>query len=168
MTFTARDVINEIGGFAPGSPATRFRALRPVIAGYAQGTYEELLEPDDPAGVSYRERAIVGLRVGILTPDPEITAWYRERLRVIEVPDHVIHAVEQFPGSSGLTSRETAILLHTDLVIRNPGATEQADIDALRHAGLATRDIVTIAQLIAYLSFQVRVLAVSRLFAEDA
>jgi uncharacterized protein YciW len=40
-------------------------------------------------------------------------------------------------------------------------------IDALRTQGLSARDIVTISQLIAYLSFQVRVLAGLRLFAEE-
>ena len=57
---------------------------------------------------------------------------------------------------------------HTDLLTREPGAATAAQIADLRTVGLSPRDIVTIAQLIAYLSFAVRVLAGLHLLAEEA
>ena len=69
--------------------------------------------------------------------------------------------------TSPLPDRLAAILRHTDLLTTDPGGASRPAIDELRAHGLAARDIVTISQLIAFLSFQVRVLAGLRLLAED-
>lgn len=170
MTSTSTsDVINQIAGIAPGSAAARVREARPEAVRAAQGSYRTLFEPDDLAGVSHREREFVGFRVATLTPDAALAAWHRERLHDLGVTDAVIGAVEQFPkGDAALPSREVAILRHTDLLTRQPGAATPAHIASLREAGLTPRDIVTVSQLIAYLSYEVRVLAGVRLLAEEA
>lgn len=162
------DVIDQLAGIAPGSPLARLRALRPDVVRYAQGSYEALLEPADLAGVSRREREAVALRVAALTPSPALVAWHGERLRALEGADLVRAVVEDGAGAAGLSPREVAILRHTDLVTTAPGAATAAQIDALKAAGLTPRDIVTISQLIAFVSFQARVLVGLRLFAEEA
>jgi uncharacterized protein YciW len=53
-----------------------------------------------------------------------------------------------------------------DRLTQEPRAADEGDIQALQAAGLGARDIVTIAQLIAFLSFQVRLLAGLRVLAE--
>lgn len=168
-TTSSSDVIDAIAGIAPDSAAARARAARPEAVRAAQGSYRTLLEPDDLAGVSHREREVVALRVATLTPDAALAAWHRERLRGFAVPNAVIAAVAQFPaGDAALSPREIAILRHTDLLTRQPGAATPAHVAALQEAGLTPRDIVTVSQLIAYLSYEVRVLAGVRLLAEDA
>jgi CMD domain protein len=162
------DVIDSFAGIAPDSPLARLRAQRPDVVRYAQESDRILLAPDDPGGVSHSEREMVALRVAVLTPDPVIAAWHRERLRVLGASDATIAAVERFPDGGSLSERAAAILRHTDLLTREPGAAMPEHLAALKAVGLGPRDIVVISQLIALLSFQVRLVAGLRLLAEDA
>ena len=50
---------------------------------------------------------------------------------------------------------------------RHPVRRRRSDLEALRDAGLAARDIVTIAQIVAFVSYQVRVVAGLRALAEE-
>jgi CMD domain protein len=162
------DVIDQLAGIAPGSPLAELRARRPDVVRHAQGSYLALLEPDDPGGVSRREREAVALRVALLTPSTAVAAWHRGRLRALGASDAEVAAIERFPEGDILSPREAAIVRHTDLLTRDPGAATPADIAALKSAGLSPREIVTIAQLIAYVSFSVRVLAGLRALKEGA
>jgi CMD domain protein len=161
------DVVDALAGLAPDSPVARLRAQRPDVARYAQGSYAALLEPVDQAGVSQFEREAVALRVAVLTPHRAVADWHAARLRSLGEGEARIGAVEHFPEGSGLSPRETAILRHTDLLIRAPGEATPEHMQALRAAGLSPRDIVTISQLIAFESFQVRVVTTLRLFQEE-
>jgi CMD domain protein len=163
-----RDVINELAGIAPDSPVAQLRAQRPEVVRAAQGSYRALLEPDDLARVSRHEREMIALRVALLTPSPTVAAWHRDRLRSLGASDTDLAAIEQFPDSTGLSPREMAILRYTDRLTREPGTAQPEHIAAAKAAGLSPRDIVTVAQLIAYMTFEVRLLAGLRLLAEDA
>ncbi|MDP8923513.1 MAG: CMD domain protein [Chloroflexota bacterium] len=164
---SGRDIIDQLAGITPGSPLARVRAHRPDVARYAQSSYEALLEPEDLAGVSRREREMVALRVAWLTPSPVVAARHRERLRRLGADD-AIRAVEQFPNGDALSEREMAILCHTDHLTLEPHAATPTHIVELKAAGLTPRDIVTIAQLISFMTFQVRVVVALRALSEDA
>jgi len=164
----APDVLNYFAGLAPDSSLAQLRAQRPEVVRYAQGSYDALLDPDDPASVSLSERDMIALRVAVLTPSPAVAAWHRDRLRARGASDTTLAAIEQFPAGSALSPRVRVILRHTDRLTREPGAATPAHLAEMKAAGLSPRDIVTIAQLIALLSFQVRVLAGLRLLAEEA
>ncbi len=166
----AADAFAEILDLEPDSPASRLRADRPEITQYAQDAYASLLEPAGPAdlgGLDQEERELVALRVATLTPDPALAAWHRARLdRLGTSRELTAAAAAADPPRPALPARLAAILRHTDLLIEDPAAAEQPDLDALTDAGLDSRAIVTLSQLIAFLSFQVRVLALLRLFPE--
>jgi CMD domain protein len=159
------DNIDELAGIAHGTPLHQLRGQRPDVARYAQGSYLALLEPEDPAGVSRIERESIALRVALLSSNPALADHHRVRLQQLDAVE-TIAAIEQFPNGPALPGRLAAILRHTDLLTTDPGGASRPAIDELRAQGLGARDIVTIAQLIAYLSFKVRVLACLRLFAE--
>lgn len=163
----APDVINQLAGLSPESSVARLRTERPDVARFAQGSYQALLEADDLHGVSQFEREAIALRLAVLTPNERVAGLHRERLRALGVGDAKVAAVEHFPEGSGLSPREVAILRHTDLLTLEPGEATPEHIAALKAVGLGPRDIVTIAQLIAFESFQVRVVAALRLFAEE-
>jgi CMD domain protein len=163
----ATDVISQLAGLAAGSSLAQLRAQRPDVARYAEGSYRALLEPDDPAGVSHYEREMIALRVAVLTPSRPVAAWHRERLRGLGASDDALAAIEHFPEGGALSPRVAAILRHTDLLTLAPADATPAHIAALKAVGLGPQDIVTIAQLISFESFQVRVLAALRLFGEE-
>ena len=161
------DVINRLAGLAADAPLARVRAERPDVVRYAQGSFRALLEPDDPAGVSRKEREMIAYRAAALTPSPALAAWHLDRLRAMGTSDAALAAMSPQADTAGLSAREVAILRHTDLLAREPGAATPAHIAALKAAGLTPRDIVTISQLIALVSFQARTLVGLRLLAEE-
>ena len=66
-----------------------------------------------------------------------------------------------------MPARLAAMLRHVSLVATAPGSASAADLDALRDAGLTPCDIVTIAQIVAFVSYQVRVVAGLRALAAE-
>jgi CMD domain protein len=167
MTAAADDVIDRMAGVAAGSRLAAVRATRPEVVRAAQASYDLLLAPADPAGVSLVERALIALRVAALTPSALGVAWYRARLRDLDADPAMAAAVET-GDPAGLPPRLAAIMRHADQLTRSPGAATPADLAALTATSLTPADIVTIAQLIAFVSFQVRVVAGLRALAEDA
>lgn len=166
---SAMDVFDQLAGVAPGSPAARLREQRPDLTRFSQASYESLLEPETDDGLPRKEREMVALRVALLTPDERLAKWHEDRLAAGSETAATVSAVTDFPAvSPDLTPREVAILRHTDLVTFRPTDAEPSDIEALRAVGLSTLEIVTLSQLIAFVAFQVRVLAALRAFGGTA
>jgi CMD domain protein len=160
------DVIDRLAGIAPGSKLAALRAERPVLVRATQGSHQALFEPDDLGGVSHRERDGLALRVAALTPSPELVAWHRERLSDQGEDTATIAAFETGSESGGLTAREVALVRHANILANTPGDATPENIAALKAAGFSPRDIVTISQLIAFVSFQARLLVGLRLVGE--
>src|SRR4029079_2459289 len=110
------DVINHFAGIAPRSPLAQLREQRPETLRHAQGSFEALLEPDDPGGVSREEREAIALRVATIERFPDVAAFHRQRLRDLGTADKFISAVETFPDGGDLPTRLVAILRHTDML----------------------------------------------------
>lgn len=162
-----QDLLNHGAGITPGSPLAQLRAERKDVSDAAQRSYQALLEPDDPTGVSRDEREMIALRVAVLTSSPPLIAWHRGRLRTLGASDATIAAIEQLPTSAARSAQEQAILQYVDRLTLAPDTATAGHMKELQAAGLSPRDIVTMAQLIALLSFEVRVLAGLRLLGES-
>lgn len=155
------DVINQLAGLTTASAAAAtWRARRSDVVKYVQASYDVLLGPKADNSLSPAERTVVGLRVATLTHSADLATHYRARLKELGCADEFVDAVIHFPAGHIFNQREAAILHHTDLMTAEPGAARQSHIAALQSAGLNTPEIVTLAQWVAFLSFQVRLLAV--------
>ena len=163
---TAPDLLDQLAGIQPGSMLAELRARRPDVVRYTQGSYDVLLAPADPAGVSLAERALIALRVALLNESAALAAHYRQRLAELGAPAALGESVEQFPVGATLSPRESAILRHVDLLTNEPRAATQAHMADLLANNLSAHDIVTIAQLITFLSFQVRLFVGLQLLGE--
>ena len=157
------NLLNRWAGITSDSPLAHLRAERADVSEAAQRSYQVLLEPDDPAGVSRADREMIALRVAVLTVCMPLVTWHRPRLRDQGASDATIASIEQFPAGPAPTARERAVLDFVDRLTRTPGTATAEHLADLKAAGLTPRDIVTIAQLIALLSFEVRVLTGLRL-----
>jgi len=156
------DVINQFAGIAPGSPLDRLREQRPETLRHAQGSFQVLLEPDDPGGVSREEREAIALRVATLERFPDVADFHRDRLRQLGAQGDRVAAIEQFPDGGDVPAQLAAILRHTDLLTTSSRSGSPEAIARLRQAGLSDQDIVTISQLIAYMSYEIRMVALLR------
>ncbi|MBC8279870.1 MAG: hypothetical protein H8E48_03695, partial [Chloroflexi bacterium] len=68
----------------------------------------------------------------------------------------------------GSDARLKAIIRHTDLVTTEPKSAVAGDVLALQSVGMNDPDIVRLSELIAFVSYQIRVVHSLRLMAEVA
>lgn len=163
------DVLNGLLGLDPGSALAQLRARRPEATSHTQGSYEALFSNASATTVSGAERFATALRVAALHEEPAIVAHYSARLRAAPgVAAQLPAAVLTGPHAAGLPARLRAILAHVDLLVVRPAAATPADLAALQAAGLSAPEIVTVSQIIAFVSFQIRVFVGLTLLRGDA
>ncbi len=151
----AEDVIEQMVDVAPGSPLAEALATRAGLMQASQANYAAVLTPQDPGGLSHQERFALACRIARLNGDERLAAHYAD----------AAGGVTADPDAS---ARMAAILRHVDLVALTPRDATPSDIAALQNAGVATADIVRLSQVIAFVSYQVRVIAGLRLMGAAA
>ena len=162
------DVLNEMLGIADGSPLAELRAQRPEATTHTQGSYDALFNGDSRTELSSVERLATALRVATLHDASVLAAHYAARLRALpDVSAELVDAVQRGPDAAGLPARLRAILAHADLLVIRPAAATPADLQTLQSAGLSPAAIVTISQIIAFTSYQLRVFVALSLLRGD-
>lgn len=159
MTLTKPDILNTLAGIGDQSAIAQLRASRSETIGFAQASYLALLEPDDPGEVSRVEREAIGLRVATLERSQVVADFHTGRLVALGQDEAFIAAITDFPEGFTGSERLAAILRHIDLLTTTSRSGSEAAIASLRAAGLDAKQIVTISQLIAYLSYEIRMIA---------
>jgi uncharacterized peroxidase-related enzyme len=140
------DVADHAAGLAPDSATYAVRHARDKVAAATQGSYAAYL-----AGLTLGERLLVAVQACRLTPAPELGTHYAQRLREAGGDASQIDAPP--------TPRLRAMLDFTRTLIERPVEGDRAALQALPAAGLSTPAVVTLAQLIAFLSYQTRLVA---------
>jgi CMD domain protein len=192
MPVALTDVIDALAGIKPGSALDAVRNRRPQAREQAEASFRALFEPESSAGVSATERFGLAVFVTGLHGDAASAAFYAERLAAgpsLEVSAAIDAATGQgpygcypagplsradTPGPSYdvgpearriLGARLAAAFDHAHLLVFHPRDAAPERLQALLDAGWSTTDIVTLSQIIAFLSFQIRVAAGLRVLA---
>jgi len=195
MSGTDTDVIDALVGITPGSALDAIRARRPEARAHAQATYQALFAPKDPGNVSASERFAVGAFVAGLHGATAVAAAYasgapaalKEAVdtAVKEAKTHGPYGSytpgplsrEDTPGPvyrmeastrHALGPRLAAAFEHAHMLVFHPRDAAPAALQALLDARWTTTDIVTLSQIVAFLSFQIRVVAGLRTLAGRA
>ena len=155
------DLVETLLGIAPGSPLAELRGQRAAIRQHTEGAWRELVLPEHPGGVSLAERAALALRVALRGGHDGLAA----QIRGLPVPAEALAAAADTAPAEG---RLGLLLRYADLVAETSERCGQAEIDALGAAGLSPQDIVAVTQLIAFIPFQIRLLAGLRALQEEA
>lgn len=180
------DVIDHLAGIAPGSRLETIRTARPQARASAQESYRLLLHPETPGDVSVEERRIVAAFVAGLHNDAGIRAYYdallgpapqRDILQAViaDAVDGVKGPYGHYPSgplsaedvdgpafslsqaqSEVLGQRLSRALEHAHLLVFHPRDTNPQALQKLLDAGWSTTAIVTLSQLVSFLSFQIR------------
>ena len=159
MDFTpAQDVADQVAGLADGSATHALRHAREKVATATQGSHDALFDAALP-GLTQGERLLVALYACRLTPAPELAEHYRTRVAETPVDANALQAVEHGDVDALPDIRLRAILTFTRTLIERPIEGDRDALLRLPAAGLATADVVTLAQLIAFLSYQTRLVA---------
>ncbi|MGF6210651.1 CMD domain protein [Comamonas sp. 4034] len=155
------DLIDQLVGLAPGSRTYAARHQREKVAAATQGSYNALFDPALP-DLTLTERLLVALYASRLTPAPELAAHYRERLQQAQADAALIQVAEADEPQDAQRlnqPRLAAILSFTRTLIEKPVEGDKAALLALPAAGISTPAVVALSQLIAFLSYQVRLVA---------
>jgi CMD domain protein len=186
------DVIDTLVGIAPGSKLDTIRAQRSEARKHAQASYASLFEPRNMGGVTAEERFAVASFVAGLHGEPQTDAFYSSKLptalRTVIAAEVAVARTKGPYGSypkgplsaentAGPTYRVTesnratlgrrlaAAFEHTHMLVFHPRDAAAPALQALLDAGWSTTDIVTLSQLVSFLSYQIRVVAGLRVLA---
>ena len=158
----AADILISAAGIGATDPLREVLAGRADILALTQQTHDSALMPSDAGGLSRAERAAIAVRVAKHNQD-EVLAQHFTTL--LEQTDNAADAalIVDLSFSGGDDQRLLALIRHTDIVTRSPKDATGADIEKLRQAGVNDADIVRLSELLAFVSYQIRVAAGLRL-----
>ncbi|MDD2926486.1 CMD domain protein, partial [Rhodoferax sp.] len=157
----ASDLIDALAGLPVGSPLALLRSERPEVKSATQGSFDALFELDDVQGLTLIERHAVALRVATLQGSSVLTQFHHTRLQGLNAPQDVASAATAAPGLEwdSTSWRWQAIAAFVDRLSLTPFEAEASHLAPLLAVGLSASDTVTLAQLIAFVSYQTRLLA---------
>jgi CMD domain protein len=189
------DIIDKLAAISPGSQLDSIRARRQAAREHAQKSYLALFAPANFGSFPALERLAVAAFVAGLHTEPATQDFYRSKLEAASaaiaaaIGAEVIRGRAQGPygaypagplssenragpthrvsgeGHQALGARLAAAIEHVHLLVFRPRDASPVALQALLDAGWSTSDIVTLSQLVAFLSFQIRTVAGLRVLA---
>jgi uncharacterized peroxidase-related enzyme len=152
------DIVDRLAALADGSALGLLRRQRDKVVASTQASYEALFDPA-LAGLSLVERLLVALYASRLTPAPLLAAHYRQRLEAEGANATTLAAVASGSIDIAGEPRLQALLTFTRTLVERPIDGDRAALRALLAAAIETPAVVALAQLIAFLSYQARLVA---------
>jgi uncharacterized peroxidase-related enzyme len=141
----ASDVIDTAAGLGPDAALQTARRFRSTVVEATQASHEALLYEPVP-GLTTADRLRVALHCCEAAEAHQLAAHYRALL------------VQQ-PAGEASSPALPAMLTWAGLLTTDPRRGDREALQALQAAGLADPAIVALAQLVAFLSYQTRVVA---------
>lgn len=149
--------LHRLAGLNPDGEAAQALAARADLLSLTDATAQAVLAPREPGGLSHHQRQALAARIALLHQEPALAALHRQALPA------AVEALADPAFEGGEDPRWRALLAHVDRVTLSPRDASGEDIAALREAGWAEADIVRLSELVAFLSYQIRLLAGLRL-----
>ena len=157
----APDLIDAVVPLPAGHPVHAVRHERAKVVAATQASHDAMFAADLP-GISLTERLLAALHACRLARADSLALHYRARLLQAGADAAQVDAVDagnthdpHYPAEPRLA----AILAFTGEVILKPVEGDREAVDALAAVGLSTPAIVALSQLVAFLSYQIRVAA---------
>ena len=166
------DTVDIISGLEPESATFLLRHHRAKIARATQLSEAALFDASLP-GISLAERFFAAWYAAFLTEVPAVTEHYLQRLIALgdsDAKDAVSRLTLRTSGAETAvaSTRLSAIAAHTRLLTLHLVRAEATDVNALADAGLTTFAIVVLSQLVAFVSYQTRLVAMLRAMHQSA
>lgn len=153
-------LIETLAGVTPGSKLAGALGVRAEVMRLSEAAHDALLLPRDPGGLSHALRAALAARMARHAGDDALAAHYDGYLA--HTGDTIVAPLAH-PGDTSGESLPDALARHADRLTLAPREATRADIEALKAAGLGEPDIVRLAELAAFVNYQLRVIAGLRL-----
>jgi uncharacterized protein YciW len=158
-------LIEQLTGVAPDSPLGRAFKARAEVLRLSEAAHDAVLVPRDGGGLSHGLRAALAARMCRHLGDDALAAHYLSYLAHSAELD--VAALAEVNGVCG-DARQDAMARHADMLTRSPREATRDDIAALKTAGVSEADIVRLAELAAFVNYQLRVVAGLKLLRDVA
>lgn len=150
------DAIDAAVPLAPDQPTHALRRQRQKVVDATQGSHEAMFAAS-VEGIGVTERLFVALHACRLSKAASLADQYRARLIAEGADKATLDAIDH--ARPVPDERLRTVLAFTATLIERPIDGDREAVQSLVKAGLSTPAIVALGQLIAYLSYQVRVVA---------
>lgn len=153
------DIIDGVVPLAAGHPVHAVRHQRDKVVASTQASYEGMFSPAVP-DITVTERLLAALHACRLSKADGLAALYRSRLAISGIDPALVDAVDAGTPLPVLPDERLATILDfTGKLIVKPLDGDREALEALVNVGLSTPAVVALGQLIAFLSYQIRVAA---------
>ncbi len=155
------DVVNAILGIDEESPIARLRNQKPDLVRELQDYYLSIFEPtaQSAEALPVVDRLLVAVRVASHTGSVAVVDWYGR----LASDAGASQDAQSLARNAGVpVSDESplgAALRHADLLTTRPADARKDDLQALKDAGFTPAGIISLSQTIAFVSYQLRLIA---------
>lgn len=147
---TATSTALAMAELAPDSPAAKAVAQRAEIFAMTQAAEDAVLRPQEPGRWPHDLRAALAARIAHLNDFPTLAARY------LDAAGHYTPLAA--PKADGEAEGLTPVLRFMDKVAAKTKEVEARDVADLQSAGIEDADIVRLAELNAFMAYQIRVI----------
>lgn len=164
------DVIDAILGADATGKIAELRNRKPNLAAELQDYYRALFEPEPASAEAFplADRYLIAVRVASHNGSAAVADWYANLAIEAGVSDETIARVRDVGTAWTDQTCFGAAVRRADLVTTRPSATEAGHIQELKDAGLSPAGILSLSQVIAFVSYQLRLIAGFRALGEAA
>jgi CMD domain protein len=155
------DVLNSILGIDDDAPIARLRNQKPTLVKELQDYYLSLFEPTTASAkaLPVDARYVVAVRVASHTGSTAVVDWYANLASEAGVAEATIEQARDVAGSWSDSTPLASAIRHADLLTTRPADATREDLEALKAAGYSPAGIVSLSQVIAFVSYQLRLAA---------
>lgn len=147
------DATTETVDRLTGGAAADLKAARPKVWAALDASHAALLGADAIPDIAPAERQLVALAVAAWHEDPVAIDFYARGAAEAGADADVVGRARKGEAEG---ERLAAMMAHARLLTFSPVEATPAGLDALRAAGVSENGIISLSQLIAYLSHQLR------------
>ncbi len=155
------DVVNAILGVDEKSAIVALRNQKPSLVTELQEYYDAVFHPNEEstAALSASDRYVIAVRSASFTGSEAVANWYADLATEAGVSTEVLASARDVTIPwSGDSKLDTAIR-HADLLTTHPVDARPADLQALKDAGFSPAGIVSLSQTVAFVNYQLRLIA---------
>ncbi|WP_226781225.1 hypothetical protein [Oceaniglobus trochenteri] len=147
-----------MGGVAADSAIGAAVEGRAKIFEMTQAAEDAVLAPAEAGGLSHDLRAALAARIARLNGEADLAERYAGRIGG--------DAALADPANDGTAQDMGAVVAFMDKVAGRTAEVRAEDVETLKSAGIGDADIVRLAELNAFLAYQIRLIAGLRLMGE--
>ncbi len=166
---STRDAIDAILGDA-GPRVAVLRRQKPEIADQLQAYYRAVFEPDadSAAALSLADRCIIAVRVASHTGSRAVADWYADLATSAGAEATEIARARDVSDRWADSTPLAAAIRHADMLTTRPASAQRGDLQALKAAGFTPAGIMSLSQVVAFVSYQLRLIAGLRAIGDAA